>query len=141
MRTISVLCFALIVLLTACKKDDDGPKFASAEGNWTYTTPDGKIGVDFTLTKSGTAWSVTNPVIRVEGNAGNAEVLADGINPPTIQSIRINANDAKLTYDYSIEFTNGTVNSDFTKIEVPGAVYTWPIDKANSLTSISIVRK
>ncbi|MEI9920636.1 MAG: hypothetical protein WDO14_17865 [Bacteroidota bacterium] len=140
MRTISALCLALIVLLNACKKDDD-PKFSSAEGNWTYTTPDSKISVDFTLTKSGTTWNVTNQTIRVDGTAGNAEVIFDGVNPPTISSLRINANDSKLTYDYSIEFTNGTVNSDFTKIEVPGATYTWPIDKTNNLTNISITRK
>jgi hypothetical protein len=140
MRTISILCLALFAMLTSCKKDDD-PKFSSAEGNWTYTTPDGKISVDFTLVKSGTTWSATSPAIRVDGNSGNAEVVADGINPPAIGSIRINANDSKLTYDYSIEFTNGTVSSDFTKIEVPSAVYTWPIDKANSLTTITITRK
>ena len=140
MRTISVLCLALIVVLNACKKDDD-PKFASAEGNWTYTTPDSKITVDFTLAKNGTTWSVTNPVIRVDGTAGNAEVMFDGVNPPSITTIRINANDAKLTYDYSIEFGNATVNSDFTEIKVPGAVYTWPIDKTNNLTNITITRK
>ena len=140
MRTISVLCLALIVLSNACKKDDES-KFTSAEGNWTYTTPDGKISVDFTLVKSGTTWSVTNPAIRVDGTSGNAEVITGTINPPAIQSIRINANDAKLTYDYSIEFDNATVSSDFTKIYVPGATYTWPIDKTNSLTTISITRK
>jgi VCBS repeat-containing protein len=140
MRTISTLCLALIVLLNACKKDDEA-KFASAEGNWTYTTSDGKISVDFTLVKSGTTWNVTNPVIRVDGTAGNAEVISSGVNPPAIQSIRINANDAKLTYDYSIEFDNATVNSDFTQITVPGGTYTWPIDKTNNLANITITRK
>jgi len=140
MRTISVLCLALIALLNSCKKDDE-PKFSSAEGNWTYTTTDGKISVDFTLVKSGTTWSVTNQVIRVDGTAGNAEVLATGVNPPTIESLRINANDAKLTYDYSIEFDAGTVSSDYTKITVANGLYTWPIDKTNTLTNVTITRK
>ena len=116
MRIVSVLCLALIVLLNACSKDE-GPKFASAEGNWTYTTSDGKISVDFTLVKSGTTWNVTNPAIRVDGTAGNAEVTFTGLTPPTFQSIRINANDTKLVYDYFIEFDNGTVNGDYTQIK------------------------
>ncbi|HEX8061520.1 MAG TPA: hypothetical protein VF473_11325 [Cyclobacteriaceae bacterium] len=140
MKTISVLCLALIVLLNACKKDDE-PKFASAEGNWTYTTPDGKISVDFTLVKSGTTWTVTNQTIRVDGTAGNAEVITGTINPPAIQSIRINANDTKLTYNYNIEFDNGTVNSTYTKIDVASATYTWPINTTLSLKNISITRK
>jgi hypothetical protein len=140
MRTISVLCLALIVLLNSCKKDDD-PKFTSAEGNWTYTSPDNKIGVDFTLVKTGTSWSVTNPVIRVDGTTGNAEVTFDGVAPPAIQSIRINANDAKLTYDYSIEFDNATVSSDFTRIDVAVGSYTWPFGTTNALTNIAIHRK
>jgi hypothetical protein len=140
MRTISVLCLALIVLLSACKKDDD-PKFASAEGNWTYTTPDGKISVDFTLVKSGTTWDVSNPAIRVDGTAGNADFVTAGVSPPAIQLIRINANDSKLVYDYYIEFSNATVNSDFTQIKVADVLYTWPQDKTNSLTNITIARK
>jgi hypothetical protein len=140
MRMISVLCLALIAFLNSCKKDDD-PKFASAEGDWTYTTTDSKISVDFTLVKSGTSWTVTNPAIRVDGTAGNAEVTSIGISPPGIQSIRINANDSKLTYDYSIEFDNATVSSDFTKIQVIDVLYTWPIDKTNSASNVTIVRK
>ena len=77
------------LLVASCGKDD--PKFSSAEGNWTYTTPDGKIGIDFTLVKSGTTWSVTNESITVDGTKGMAAVTFDNINPPTIGNIRINA--------------------------------------------------
>jgi hypothetical protein len=139
MRTISILSLALIVLLNSCKDDD--PKFASAEGDWTYTTSDGKLSVDFTLAKDGATWSVKNQVIRVEGVQGVAAVQSDGINPPSIQYIRINANDVKLTYAYDITFTNATVDGDFTHISVPDATYTWPHDKTNTISDITITRK
>jgi len=141
MRALKIFSLALIVLLNACSKDDDTPKYTSAEGDWTYTTSDGKISVDFTLAKDGSTWSVKNQVIRVDGVAGNANVTTDGLNPPAIGFIRINANDAKLTYPYDINFTNGTVNSDFTSITVTDATYTWPHDKTNSISNLTIQRK
>ncbi len=137
-RNVAVVVL-LVGLMFGCGKDD--PKFSTAEGTWTYTTPDGKIGVDFTLAKSGSTWSVTSPVIRVDGTTYNAEVISSGINPPAIGSIRINANDAKAVYAYNIELKNGTVSGDFSEIKVPGATYTWPHDKTNSLTDISVGRK
>lgn len=132
---------AAILVLVAFSCGKDSPKFSSAEGTWTYTTPDGKIGVDFNLVQAGTSWSVASPVIRVDGVTYNAAAIATGINPPAIGSIRINANDAKAVYAYNIELTNGTVSSDFTEIKVPGATYTWPHDKTNSLTNVSVGRK
>jgi hypothetical protein len=141
MRTLSTLGIVLILLLNSCSKDDD-PKFTSAEGDWTYTTKDKKISVDFTLAKDGTTWSVKNAVIRVDGTAAkNTVVEFDGIVPPSIQYIRINANDIDLVYPYPINFTNATVNSDFTAINVPDATYTWPNDRVNSITDITITRK
>ncbi|HZY81055.1 MAG TPA: hypothetical protein VFE50_16140 [Cyclobacteriaceae bacterium] len=136
MRKLFVLL--AVVALVSCKDDD--PKFSSAEGNWTYTTPDGKISIDFTLVKSGTTWSVTNESITVDGTKGMAAVTYDNINPPTIGSIRINANDTKLTYPYYISFS-GTVSDDFKEIKGPGATYTWPQNKTNQLTDITISRK
>jgi len=133
-----LLLLLSIVALLSCKDDD--PKFSSAEGNWTYTTPDGKIGIDFTLVKSGTTWSVTNESITVDGTKGMAAVTFDNINPPTIGFIRINANDTKLTYPYYISFS-GTVSDDFTQIKGPDATYTWPENKTNQLTDITISRK
>lgn len=142
MRTLSILSLALIVLLSACSKDDDkGPVYTSAEGDWTYTTTDGKISVDFSLVKDGSNWSVKNQVIRVDGQAGNANVDFSGINPPSIEYIRINANDTKLTYPYDINFTNGVVSADFTLIVVPDATYTFPHDKTNIISNLTIKRK
>ena len=136
MRKAILLLF--VVGLFSCK--DDEPKFSSAEGDWTYTTPDGKIGIEFTLVKTGTTWSVTNESITVDGTKGMAAVTFNNLNPPTIGMIRINANDTKLTYPYYISFS-GTVSDDFTEIKGPGATYTWPINKTNQLTDITISRK
>jgi len=141
MRTLSILSLALVVLLSSCKKDEDEPSFSSAEGDWTYTTPDGKISVDFTLVKSGTTWTATKQSITVAGTKGNAEIEVVGLNPPVIEYIRINANDPTLVYAFDIAFSNATVSDDFKEIRVPGATYTWPQNKANDLTNIIIVRK
>jgi hypothetical protein len=139
MRKLPGLLLIVGIMAAASCKDDD-PKFTSAEGDWTYTTPDGKIGIDFTLVRNGSTWSVTNESITVDGQKGNAAVQYDNINPPTIGSIRINANDTKLTYPYYILFS-GTVSDDFSEIKGPGATYTWPINKTNQLTDITISRK
>lgn len=141
MRKIGILFLGLMIGFVSCKKDDDAPTFTSAAGDWTYTTPDGKINVMFTLVNGVAGWSVSNVAIRVDGVAGVANVEATGINPPALQNLRINANDTKLTYPFPIEFENGVVSSDFTQINVPDATYTWPHDKTNVLTNITITRQ
>ena len=123
----------------ACGEDDPG--FESAEGKWTYNTPDGKIGVDFELINGPMGWEVVNQEIRVDGVTYNAEIQVTGINPPTLQFIRINANDSKAVYGYNIVLNDGTLNGINTLIVVPAATYTWPHDKTNTLKDISISRK
>lgn len=140
MRTIAILFVALVVVLGSCKKDDD-PKFTSAAGTWTYTTPDSKLIVTFELKKSGTTWDAVNPTISVEGTEATAVIQATDVVVPSIGSIRINANDLKVTYPYFVLFSNLEVNGDFTQINVPSASYTWPHDKTNTLTNITITRK
>jgi hypothetical protein len=140
MRTLSILSIALIVSLNSCKKDDD-PKFTSAEGTWTYTTPDNHISIDFTLTKNGTTWEVTSPVMRVDGNPYETVVQTQDIAPPSLGDIRININDTKEPYPYPIDFADGTVSDDFTQIKVSTAVYDWPNGTDNNLTNITIKRK
>lgn len=139
MRHLVIVLLAFVMMLTSC--GDDDPKFTTAAGTWTFTTADGKIGVDFDLTQTGTTWTVTKPVIRVDGTTYNAEVQATGINPPSLASIRINANDSKAVYAYNIVFTGATVNDNFTEIRVPGGTYTWPHNQTNQLTDIVIKRK
>ncbi|HMJ68875.1 MAG TPA: hypothetical protein VK508_08270 [Cyclobacteriaceae bacterium] len=134
-----ICLLSLVVLMGSCGKDDPG--FTSAAGTWTYTTPDGKIGVDFELKQDGTTWTVINQVIRVEGTTYKAEVMASGINPPAIGSIRINANDAKAVYAFFLLLSGATVSGDFKEIKVPDATYTWPHDKANQLTDVVVSRK
>jgi hypothetical protein len=136
-----ILLLSIVVLTGSCGDKDEDPGFTSAEGTWTYDTPDGKVGVDFELKLNGSVWSVTNQVIRVNGEAFNAEVQANGIAPPDIGSIRINANDSKAVYAYFILFPNGEVSDDFKEIRVPDVTYTWPHNKTNQLTDVIIKRK
>lgn len=139
MRAGTILLVALVALLGSCKDDD--PKFSSAEGTWTYTTPDSKIGVEFELKQNGTQWDVINPLIIVDGTRAEAAVVASNVEPPAIGSIRINANDTKITYAYFILFSELEVSGDFKEIKGPGATYTWPYDKTNNLTDVTITRK
>jgi hypothetical protein len=129
----------IVVLLVACGSDD--PEFSSAAGVWTYTSPDGKIGVDFELVKNGSTWNAINPVIRIEGTTYNAEIVGSALTDTSIGSIRINANDSKAVYAYFILFSGGTIGGDFKEIKVPDATYTWPHNKTNVLTDVTINRK
>lgn len=136
-----IILLSLVVVLGSCSKDNDDPGLTSAEGTWTYTSPDGKIGVDFELKLSGATWSVVNQVIRVEGTAYNAEIEATGIAPPAIASIRINANDSKAVYAYFILISGGEVSEDFKEIRGADVTYTWPHNKTNQQTDVVITRK
>lgn len=133
------ILLSLVVVMGSCGKDD--PEFTSAAGMWTYTTPDGKIGIDFELKQDGATWNVVNEVIRVDGVEYNAALQASGIAPPAIGSIRINANDPVAVYAYFLLLSGGTVSGDFKEIRVPDATYTWPHNKTNQLTDIVVSRK
>jgi len=134
------LCIVLVsaVAFSSCKKDDDG--LSSAEGKWTYTTPDGKIKVEFDLVKTTDGLNVQNPKITVDGTPGETVSIPDKITTPTFPSLKISANDAKLVQPYYILFTTGKISSDFTQIEVSSAEYTFPWGTIKKLSSIMIVR-
>lgn len=140
MRTLSIVSLALALLLSGCNKDD-GPEFTSPEGDWTYTTADGKISVDFTVVKSGNNFDAEAKAMSVDGVSCESIVQAASVTATSIGSIRINANDSKVTYDYVILFTDISISSDFKEMKVPGGSYTWPIDKTNQLKDITISRK
>lgn len=140
MKLIAVLSLALVVLLGSCKKDDD-PKFTSAEGDWTYTTPDGHLVVDFTIKTDGSNWFISKQSISLDGVTGNAEVDITSFTPPTFGYIRINANDSKLVYAYYVSFLESTVNHDFTSMEASTAAWTYPYNNVNSATKVVIKRK
>jgi hypothetical protein len=137
--------FAFIVLLfsfSSCKKDKD-PGLSSADGTWTYTTPDNKVSITFELVKSstGATYDVKNAKITVDGTvASDTFTQPDNLSAPTFSTLGFNANDAKLIYDYRITFTNATISDDFTKIEVSTAEYTFPWGTSNKLSNIVIVR-
>jgi len=143
MRTTRGLLFVLAwcLLAGACGKEDD-PGFTSMIGSWQYTTPDEKIKVTFDLVGGTTeVFSVKNQTITVDGQEGRAEVQADNLSETGIGSIRINANDAALTFPYNIMFNDLSPNEDFTVIKVKDATYVFPWQNNNSLTDIEIVRR
>lgn len=133
------LFFLTLVVALSCSKDD-GPTFTSPEGNWAYTTPDGKIAVTFEVVKSGSAFDLKAQTITVDGTLCNAEKEVVSFTATSVQKIRINANDAKVTYPFDIIFNGGTVSGDFKTIEVPNATYVFPWGKTNTLTDIQITR-
>jgi hypothetical protein len=128
-----------LMQLSSCSKSSSGP--SSAEGSWTYTTPDGKMKVTFDLVKTSSgSLDIQNQSLTINGTAYNSEKIITGVALPLITSIRINANDAKAVYPYYILFLNGKVSSDFKKIDVPDGEYTYPWGTTNPLKTISIVR-
>lgn len=121
---------------------DDEMGFTSLIGAWTYTTPDDKITVSFDIV-GGTKelLAVSNQSIIVDGQPGKAEIETSEVTETTIGLIRINANDANLTFPYNITFNNLSVSPDFEVINVADATYTFPWPDINSLANIQIVRK
>jgi hypothetical protein len=145
MKVLSVFCLALLVLLTTCKKDDD-PKFTSAEGDWTYTIPEGHLTLNFTLTRpsSGTTFNITNYSMSVDGTAYETVLQTEDVQVAgsIFNGIPIfNINDTKEPYPYPIKLRDGKMNDDFTKIEVSSATYTWPNGTDNTVSNITISRK
>ncbi|MBY0433863.1 MAG: hypothetical protein K2U26_07125 [Cyclobacteriaceae bacterium] len=135
---ISTWALILVMFCAACKKES-GP--SSAEGKWAYTTPDGKIAVTFDLVKNSSgSLDIQNPTMVVDGVSGNAVAQLSGVSLPSITSIRISANDAKLVYPYSITFANGKVSGDFKRIDVPAGEYTFPWGSVKTLTAVAIGR-
>ena len=134
-----VLLMALI--LVACGKDAPAPVNTSPDGKWTYTTPDKTIKVVFDMVSTSTTMAdVVNPIIFVANVEGNAASQVDDINLPSIGSLRINANDAGLQYNYYITFTMCSVSADFNKILVADVEYTPSKGKTKTLSNISITR-
>jgi hypothetical protein len=138
---ITCLCF-LSLVISSCKDDkDDAPVFTSAEGKWTYTTPDSKIKIDFEVVKSATGLiQINGTALTVDTKTVVPEVQTDGINLPAIASMRFNANDAGLVYPYSITFTQTTVSADFTTMTATTAEYTFPWGTTQKLSALIIKR-
>lgn len=134
-----------LILLTAiclwCCSGDDNETLTSAVGQWTYTTPDGKIGVVFDLAGGDTeVWDVQNQVIFVDGVQGKANKEISNTTLTTIGRIRINANDVALVSAFNITFEELTIRADFTAIDVKRASYSWPIGTVNTLNDIVLSR-
>ena len=135
---------AICVVLLGCGKNDTTepqPVHSTPDGNWTYTTPDKSISVDFTLQTTGTTLEIINVFIKVSSNPGDAAGQISGVSLPTIDQIRINANDIVLVKPYSITFVNCTMSSNFNFISVADAEYTYPWGSIKTLQNITIARK
>jgi len=141
MKVLWVITAAIVGLsFNSCKKDDKDPGFSSAEGKWTYSTPDSKMSITFELAKSANGYKVQNAKLMVDGTAAETVTIPGEIASPAFSTLRFSANDAKLVYDYSLTFNTATINSDFTEIEVSSAEYTFPWGTTNKLSGIIIIR-
>jgi hypothetical protein len=139
MKGASVACLIVLLSFADCNKSSSGP--SSAEGKWTYATPDNKITVTFDLVKSASgSIEVQNQTMKIDGIACESVVQTTGVNLPDIESMRFSANDSKVTYPYYIKFLNARVSSDFKRIDVPNGEYTFPWGTIRTLTSVAIVR-
>ena len=135
-----VACISLVVLFS-CKVNKDDPAFTSAEGKWTYTTPDSKIKIDFEVVKNATGtYQINGTSLAVDGKTVTPETQTDGINLPAIAMIRFNANDAGLVYPYSIKFISTTVSADFVSMTATSGAFTFPWGTTKNLSSITIKR-
>ncbi|HOO09078.1 MAG TPA: hypothetical protein PKW06_03995 [Cyclobacteriaceae bacterium] len=128
-------------LLFGCGGEED-TGFTSLIGLWTYTTPDGKMKVEFDIVGGDKdLLAVKNQKIFVDGEEGRAEAQTEAITETTLGSLRINANDAGLVWPYSITFTNLSASDDFSTIKVEEAKYIFPWPDSNSLSQIEITRR
>lgn len=138
MKRVLIWMVLIGTLLAACSKSSSGP--TSAEGSWTYTTADSKISVTFQLVKNSSgSLDIQNQTFKLNGTVYESAAVISGVALPAIASIKINANDAKLTYPYYILFTGITVSSDFKKMNVPTGEYQTQSGTV-SLSAVSITR-
>ncbi|MBL7849851.1 MAG: hypothetical protein JNN04_03035, partial [Cyclobacteriaceae bacterium] len=97
--------------------------------------------VEFELKTTDGLLGIQNATIKVSGTQGQAAALMTGVDLPSIERIRINANDAVLVLPYAITFDLCTVNSTYNAILVSDASYTYPWGQLKTLTGVSITRK
>ena len=134
------LLLLAVASLWGCSDNDD-EALTSAVGEWSYTTPDGKIGVIFDLAGGDNqVWDIQNEVIFVDGVQGKANKEISNTTLSTIGRIRINANDVALVSAFNITFEELTIREDFTAIDVKKVTYSWPISTLNTLDDVVITR-
>jgi len=84
---------------------------------------------------------IQTQTFKLDGTLYQSAHQISGVSLPTIQMIRINANDAKAVFPYNIEFDAGTVSGDFKTITFSTASYTWPWGTILNLTSVKVTRQ
>jgi hypothetical protein len=138
MRPVWISALCLIVALLGCSKSDSGP--SSAEGSWAYTTSDGKVAVTFQLVKTSSgSLNIQNQTYKLNGTSYESAAVITGVALPAIATIKINANDAKITYPYDITFNNIKVSSDFKRMDVADGSYSTPTG-TTTLKAVAITR-
>ncbi len=144
MRATGWIVLVLIAGLSCAKNEaEPEPVYTTADGTWTYTTPDKKIKVEFELKTSATGeLEIKYPAtIEVNEVPGEAAGVLTNVDLPEIEQIRINANNAVHVQPYSITFTDCSVNGKFDFISVGNAEYTYPWGQLKSHSGVSITRK
>lgn len=139
----ALLLVVLVLFVLGCGKDDPKPQIVhtAIDGSWTYTTPDNYLKVTFDLTRiSDMELAISNTQIFISDVEGSAAGDVADVNLPSIDWLRINANDAALQYGYFILFTNCSVSGDFSRITATDAEYTISKSKTKKLSSVVIVR-
>src|SRR5258706_2679525 len=95
------LVFILLILAAGCSKHKD-PAFTSAEGKWTYTTPDSKMAVTFELVKNSSGGlDIENQTIKIDGTLYQSASQITRVNPPSILKIPVNSNAARKPYAFN----------------------------------------
>jgi len=140
MRKLVGIALILVVLLSCGKdKTEPAPTYTSIDGIWTYTIEG--IAVEFELKTVGDVLEIMNTSIVVDDVNGDAAGTLSGSDLPLIQQIRVNANDADLTYPYTVTFTDCMISTNFAIISAAKVEYTYPWGTFNTETGVTISRK
>lgn len=140
MRKLVGIALILVVLLSCGKdKTEPAPSYTSIDGIWTYTIEE--IAIEFELKMTGDVLEIINTSIVVDEVTGDAAGALSGTDLPLIQQIKVNANDADLTYPYTVTFTDCMISPNFAFISAAKVEYTYPWGTFNTEAGVVISRK
>ena len=133
----------LIVGLVACGcgSKHNEPGYTSLAGEWTYTTPDSKIAVNFDLVASGSTLSLQNQTFKLDGTDYQSAAELGGATLTQIASLRINANDAKAVFPFSIELDSCHSTDNYKTMAATKGSYTWPWGTTINLSNVTVSRR
>jgi len=109
----------ILLIAMACESERFVPTYPSLAGDWVYTFPSG-TKVEFTLTKTNDAYSISNSVITHNGQEYTAHEnkFIDVDDLTFVEHIYF---DGRSNPDaYSVDLSGVTTDSKFSKMEVMG---------------------